>query len=116
MRRSTNNKELLHHELFDVMSSFELDNAGLASSFDDVSTPLSQSQRSSALTTRITSVLSTSYVDADMREALRTLDENHVQNTPKARRRLRLDIQKEVIDRNGEIVRDFGQVAEVRAI
>ena len=96
------------------MSSFELDHGGLASGFDDVSTSFSQSQRSSALTTKITSVLSTSYVDADIREALRTLDENHIQNTPKARRRLRLDIQKEVIECNGEIVRDFGLVAEVR--
>ena len=96
-----------------MMSSFELDNVGLASGFDEVSISLSQSQRSSALATKITSVLSTSYADADIREALRILDESHIQNTPKAKRRLRLDIQKELIDCHGEIVRDFGQVAEV---
>lgn len=34
-------------------------------------------------------------------------------NTAETRRQLRLDVQKEVVDCNAEIVRDFGKVAEV---
>ena len=68
---------------------------------------------SNALSSRITSVLSASYADLDIRDALETLDARGIQNTPGTRRQLRLDIQKEVIQCNGEIVKDFGQVAEV---
>lgn len=67
---------------------------------------------SNALSSRITSVLSASYADLDIRDALETLDARGIQNTPETRRQLRLDIQKEVIQCNGEIVKDFGQVAE----
>ena len=75
---------------------------------------VSVSTRSSnALSSRITSVLSASYADLDIRDALETLDARGIQNTPETRRQLRLDIQKEVIQCNGEIVKDFGQVAEV---
>ena len=95
------------------MNSFEIDSGALATGFDNVSTPLSQSQKTSALSNRITSILSTSYVDAEIREAFRTLDERHAHNTPEARRRLRIDAQKDVIDCNGNIVRDFGRVADV---
>lgn len=69
--------------------------------------------RSSALSSRITSVLSTSYADLEIRDALETLDSRGIQNTQETRRQLRLDVQKEVIQCNGEIVKDFGQVAEV---
>ena len=95
------------------MNSFEIETGALAASFNDASTPLSQNQRSSALSNRITSILSTSYVDAEIREAFRTLDARHARNTPEARRRLRIDAQKDVIDCNGNIVRDFGRVADV---
>lgn len=73
-------------------------------------------QRSTALASRLTSVLSASYADSDIRDALRTLDERNLKNTAKTRRRLRLDAQKEVIERNDEIIQDFGQVAEVRLV
>jgi hypothetical protein len=62
----------------------------------------------------LTSVLSSSYTDADIREALGILDDRETQNTPETRRNLRLDIQKEVIDSNGQIIQDFGKVADVR--
>ena len=67
-----------------------------------------------ALSTRITSVLSASYADLDIRDALETLDSRGVRNTAETRRQLRLDVQREVIQCNAEIVNDFGQVAEVR--
>jgi hypothetical protein len=77
------------------------------------STPLESGPRSSALSSRITSVLSSSYADLDLRDALETLDARGFQNTQESRRNLRLDLQQEVIQCNGEVVRDFGLVAEV---
>ncbi|KAF3031732.1 Golgi transport complex subunit 6 [Didymella heteroderae] len=65
-----------------------------------------------ALSSRITSVLSASYADLEIRGALETLDERNIQNTAETRRQIRLDVQKEVIECNGEIVKDFGEVAE----
>lgn len=79
--------------------------------------PLSPpTQRSSALSNRLTSVLSASYADSDIRDALETLSVRGIHNSPETRRQLRLDVQKEVVDCNGEIVRDFGKVAEVRLV
>ncbi|PKY07357.1 oligomeric Golgi complex subunit 6 [Aspergillus campestris IBT 28561] len=69
-------------------------------------------QRSNALSNRLTSVLSASYADSDIRDALETLSLRGTHNTAEVRRQLRLDVQKEVVDSNAEIVRDFGKVAE----
>ncbi|CAN9156644.1 oligomeric complex COG6 [Alternaria alternata] len=93
--------------------------------FQDRATPASQngtspsspsvapaSRGTNALSSRITSVLSASYADLEIRDALETLDARRVQNTAETRRQLRLDVQKEVIECNGEIIKDFGQVAE----
>ena len=73
-------------------------------------------QRSNALSSKLTTVLSASYADSEIRDALRTLDHKEIRNTAETRRRLRLDVQKDVIERNGDIVRDFGLVAEVRSV
>ncbi|PLB50224.1 oligomeric Golgi complex subunit 6 [Aspergillus steynii IBT 23096] len=73
---------------------------------------LPPNQRSNALSNRLTSVLSASYADSDIRDALETLSLRGVHNTAEVRRQLRLDVQKEVVDSNAEIVRDFGKVAE----
>lgn len=79
--------------------------------------PLSPpNQRSNALSNRLTSVLSASYADSDIRDALETLSLRGVHNTAEFRRQLRLDVQKEVVDSNAGIVRDFGKVAEVRFV
>ena len=95
------------------MSNLESEGAGLSTELEDGTSSLSHPQRSTALSNKISNVLSTSFVDAEIREALRTLDERKVQNTPEGRRRLRIDVQKEVIDCDGDIVKDFGQVAKV---
>jgi hypothetical protein len=58
-------------------------------------------------------VLSTSFADTDFRDALQLLDERGVVNNPETRRRLRLDLQKELINSNGDIISQFGKVAEV---
>ncbi|KAL4780243.1 oligomeric Golgi complex subunit 6 [Aspergillus varians] len=82
--------------------------------FSPVSSPLFPplQQRSNALSNRLTSVLSVSYADSDIRDALETLSLRGIHNTAEVRRQLRFDVQKEVVDCNAEIVRDFGNVAE----
>ncbi|KAI7308764.1 oligomeric complex COG6 [Hortaea werneckii] len=72
----------------------------------------STAPRSNALQNRVTSVLSSSYADLDIRDTLSILDDRQLKNTAEARRNLRLDVQQELIECNGEIVQDFGKVAE----
>lgn len=67
--------------------------------------------KSNALQNRVSSVLSASYADLEIRDALSILDERGLQNTADTRRNLRLRVQEELIQCNGEIVKDFGQVA-----
>jgi len=76
----------------------------------------SQTLRSNPLSAKVTSVLSASYADSDIRDALALLDKRGLENNSETRRQLRLDVQKEVIESNGDIIREFGQVAEVGAI
>lgn len=73
----------------------------------------SNASRSNAVSNKINSILSASYIDLEIRDALETLDARRVRNTPETRRNLRLDVQKEIIQCNGELVQDFGQVATV---
>lgn len=95
-------------------SSFEkVASPGAESGSSLLSPPASSSgPRSNALQNRITSVLSASFVDLEISDALSILDERGVQNTADSRRNLRLDVQEELIQCNGEIVQDFAKVAE----
>ncbi|KAF3389374.1 Conserved oligomeric Golgi complex subunit 6 [Penicillium rolfsii] len=88
--------------------------AGASHNSPPVPSPLSppSTQRSTTLSNRLTSVLSASCADSDIRDALETLSVRGISNTAGTRRQLRLDVQKEVVDSNAEIVRDFGHVAE----
>ena len=88
----------------------------LSESLEDKLTVSSTPQRPNALSNKLSSVLSASYADSDIRDALRSLDEKKIRNTAETRRKLRLDVQKEVIQRNGVIVQEFGHVAEVRPV
>ena len=74
----------------------------------------SLSKSANPLSSKVSSVLSSSYADTEFREALTLLDDRGVLNTAETRRQLRLDLQKEVIDSNAEIVDEFAKVAEVR--
>lgn len=69
--------------------------------------------RSNPLASKVTSVLSASYADSDIRDALSLLDSRGIENNAETRRQLRLDAQKEVIESHGDIIREFGHVAEV---
>ena len=82
-------------------------------SFDDRITATHLHQRSKVLSGKITSVLSVSYADTEIRDALRALESTNVYNTPDVRRRLHLEVQKEVIGCNDDIINQFGTVAEV---
>lgn len=88
----------------------------------DIDSPLTPSgdglsaRKSNVLATKLTNVLSSSYADREIRDALRLLDVRRVQNVEETRRNLRADAQKEVIDSNARIVDDFGKVAEVDQI
>lgn len=91
--------------------SFE---SGTSSSVSPSQGPVSG--RSNALSIKLTSVLSRSYADPEIRDALVLLDARGVANDANTRRSLRLDAQKGVIECNGAIVQDFGFVAEVLAL
>ena len=82
-------------------------------SYDDRSTASHLQQRGKVLSSKITDVLSVSYADTEIRDALRALESTNVYNTPDVRRRLHSEVQKEVIDCNGEIINQFGALAEV---
>lgn len=66
------------------------------------------------LSSKINAVLSTSFADGEFGEVLSTIDELELVNTPITRRQFRLQLQKNVIESNGEVVKDFSRVAEVR--
>lgn len=96
------------------MAAGQLSIADVVNGGDDKSKSSSiPAQRSNALSQRISSVLSTSYLDTEIKEAIRNLDAKNTQNSPAVRRRLRLDVQKEMIDCDRGIISEFGQVAKV---
>lgn len=97
------------------MDAHHFNRNDLTESFDDKLTVLPASQRPNALSNKLSNVLSSSYGDSEIRDALRTLDERQVVNTAETRRGLQLGVQREVIERNGGIIKDFGHVAEVRS-
>ncbi|OAA81889.1 ATPase, AAA-type, core [Akanthomyces lecanii RCEF 1005] len=65
------------------------------------------------LAAKVSVVLSTSYSDADFRGTVALIDQRGIKNDGKTRRRLRLDLQKEVIEKNGKILEGFGSVSEL---
>ena len=75
-----------------------------------------QPPKTNALSDKVVNVLSQSYADAEIREAIHNLDERGIRNTAETRRNLRLDAQRDVVRRNGEIIKDFGIVAEVSSV
>ncbi|KAM0322389.1 hypothetical protein ACHAQA_009456 [Verticillium albo-atrum] len=80
--------------------------------FQPTATSSAQAKGLNPLSSKVTAVLSTSYADSEFREALALLDERRVNNNAHVRRQVRLDLQKEMIECNGEIITDFGRVAD----
>lgn len=69
--------------------------------------------RHHALSSRISSVLSLSYVDTDVDSALQTLDLQGTPDLAELRQKFRQSVQRQVIDENAVVVRDFSQVSKV---
>ena len=99
----------------DATAAFELTH-DLSNNYGDRPTATSLTQPTNVLSNKLTSVLSASYADSEVRDALRQLDATKIQNTPETRRKLRLDVQKEIIECNAGIIDDFGAIAEVRPV
>ncbi|KAH6603377.1 hypothetical protein Trco_008152 [Trichoderma cornu-damae] len=87
---------------------------GLGPHHGSPSTPFTISSVKGAdlMVLKVASVLSTSYSDNDFRDAIFLADERSVGNSAKTRRLLRLDLLREAIDCNGEIVQEMGTVVE----
>ncbi|KUI72253.1 Conserved oligomeric Golgi complex subunit 6 [Cytospora mali] len=61
---------------------------------------------------KVTAVLATSYADSEFRDALSLSDDRGISNSAATRRQVRLQLQKEVIDSNGDIIAEFGRVSD----
>ncbi|RVX75186.1 hypothetical protein B0A52_00538 [Exophiala mesophila] len=93
----------------DIFSPSTIDVSSSLGSSADATTA---ARKPNALGTKVTSVLSSSYADHEIRDALRLLDDRGLQNDQDTRRNLKTNAQKDVIDCNAKIVDDFGAVAE----
>lgn len=89
---------------------------GISTSLSSSLTNPALASRSNALSSKVSSLLSASYADIEIRDALSLIDERNIENNAQTRRQLRLDVQREVIESNGVIIKEFGHVAEVRNI
>ncbi|RFU72117.1 oligomeric golgi complex subunit 6 [Trichoderma arundinaceum] len=74
--------------------------------------PASSAKGADLMVLKVASVLSTSYSDNDFRDAIFLADERFVGSSAKTRRLLRLDLLREAISCNGEIVEEMGTVVE----
>lgn len=76
-------------------------------------TPTGSSFKSaSPFSSKVTAVLATSYADSEFRDALSLLDDRGITNSAATRRQLRLRLQREVIDSNGDVIAEFGKVSD----
>jgi len=79
---------------------------------DSIDNDGSSTRRGNALSNKLTSVLSSSYADSEIRDALRLYDARYGGKVGKDVD-LKYEAQKEVIEANGRIVDDFSKVAKV---
>lgn len=85
----------------------------LPGSVPQTPTTASTFKGSNLFSSKVTAVLATSYADSEFRDALSLLDDRGISNSAATRRQVRLQLQKEVIDSNGDIITEFGRVADV---
>ncbi|KAK9434451.1 oligomeric Golgi complex subunit 6, partial [Lipomyces doorenjongii] len=76
-------------------------------------TPLSVSggSRSNLLSLKLSEILSSSYSDSSIRDALLLLGERIQENTPEMRRQFRANVEAEVIEANGQVLEQFSKIA-----
>lgn len=88
-------------------------NGSIALSGDADGGDAAQNRRGNTLSNRLTSVLSFSYADTDIRNALRLYDARYGNKQIGEDLDLKYEAQKEVIEANARIVDDFSKVAQV---
>jgi conserved oligomeric Golgi complex subunit 6 len=71
------------------------------------------SRKANAISNKLATVLSSSYADAEIRDSLKLLELRSTPGHTISGQDLRLSVEKEVIDVNGKVIDDFGDVAEV---
>lgn len=71
--------------------------------------------RNNLLSNKIATVLSKSYIDPEIKNALSILECQGFNSTPSSRAGLSFEAQEQLIECNGAIVQDFGRIAEVFA-
>lgn len=71
------------------------------------------SKRGTALSNKLTSVLSSTYADSETRDALRLFDARYGDKWTRDDFDVRYEAQKEAIEANARIVDDFSKVAKV---
>lgn len=100
-------------------SPLSLGQLPVRSSIDSLSGSVPQTHTASPFkganpfSSKVTAVLATSYADSEFRDALSLLDDRGISNSAATRRQVRLQLQKEVIDSNGDVIAEFGRVADV---
>ncbi|KAG6049521.1 hypothetical protein E4U17_006793 [Claviceps sp. LM77 group G4] len=65
-----------------------------------------------SVSAKVTSVLSVSFSDSEFRDTLSLFDQRMLPNDAKSRRKIRLDLQKDVLECNGLVIDRFGRVVE----
>lgn len=65
------------------------------------------------LSRKVGSILAASYSDAEFRDVLAILDKRLLENSAEARRRLEVDIEREIISSNAKTIREFTKIADV---
>ncbi|KAK5105544.1 Golgi transport complex subunit 6 [Lithohypha guttulata] len=83
-----------------------------ATGFDATVDDNSLDRRGNALTNKLTRVLSSSYADTEIRDALRLFDARYGHKGGDDDLDLRYEAQREMIEANAQIVNDFSRVAE----
>ncbi|KAK9448007.1 oligomeric Golgi complex subunit 6 [Limtongia smithiae] len=69
------------------------------------------SSRSNLFSLKLAEILSTSYADSSIRDALQLLGERIQDNTPEMRRQFRANVEAEVIEANGQVLEQFSNIA-----
>lgn len=91
-------------DIHDGSVSQDPDSVGLDASF---------SKRGTALSNKLTSILSSSYADTETRDALRLFDLRYGDKWAKTEFDVKYEAQREVTEANARIVDDFSKVAKV---
>ncbi|KAK9460039.1 oligomeric Golgi complex subunit 6, partial [Lipomyces oligophaga] len=72
---------------------------------------VSGGSRSNLLSLKLSEILSTSYADSSIKDALQLLGDRIEENTPELRRQFKANVEAEVIEANGQVLEQFSKIA-----